>query len=444
LGPYRVVRRIGSGGMATVFEAEEERLGQRVAVKVLHKHLMARAGAADRFLREGRAVARIRHPHVVQIYGVGPAEAPYLAMELLDGEDLGARLERTGRLSVKAALDVLLPTLAGIAAAHDAGVIHRDLKPSNIFLSRVAGRQWPKVVDFGISKVVTAEDLTASDAVLGTVAYMAPEQARSVRSASFASDQYSMAVVLYECVTGALPFSGTGVFELVQAIMTAPVVAPSQVAPDVPAALDAAILRAMDRDPEKRFPSIRAFARALLPFASETAQHGYAGEFDPSPPSDEPAVANRALDPNVSPLGFTQTARLTVQGPARRRLLLLAPPLAVAVLVAVLLGLNARGPTPATPAQGPALAREPSPPAMAATAKPVELEPLAVPASAAPTFKAAEPATSVPRSPSSRAGESRVRAPATPSASLAGAAEACRKSPQGCTPLGHNDSPILP
>jgi serine/threonine-protein kinase len=430
--------------MATVFEAEEERLGQRVAVKVLHKHLMARAGAADRFLREGRAVARIRHPHVVQIYGVGPAEAPYLAMELLDGEDLGARLERTGRLSVKAALDVLLPTLAGIAAAHDAGVIHRDLKPSNIFLSRVSGRQWPKVVDFGISKVVTAEDLTASDAVLGTVAYMAPEQARSVRNASFSSDQYSMAVVLYECVTGALPFSGTGVFDLVQAIMTAPVVAPSQVAPDVPAALDAVILRAMDRDPEKRFPSIRAFASALLPFASETAQHGYAGEFDPSPSSVEAAaVANRALDSNVSPLGFTQTARLTVQGPARRRLFLLAPPLAVAVLVAVLVGLNARGPTPATRAEAPALAREPSPPDMVATAKPVELEPLAVPSSAAPTFKAAEPATSVPRSPS-RAGESRVRAPAAPSASIAGAAEACRKSPQGCTPLGHNDSPILP
>jgi serine/threonine-protein kinase len=444
-GQYRVVRRIGSGGMATVFEAEEERLGQRVAVKVLHKHLLARAGATERFLREGRAVARIRHPHVVQVLGVGPDEMPYLAMELLDGEDLGARLERAGRLEVRAALDVVLPTLAGIAAAHDAGVIHRDLKPSNIFLSRLAGRQWPKVVDFGISKVVTAEELTASDAVLGTVAYMAPEQARSVRGASFSSDQYSMAVVLYECVAGALPFSGAGVFDLVQAIMTAPVVAPSQVAPDVPAALDAIILRAMDRDPEKRFASIRAFASALLPFASESAQHAYAGEFDPSPAREEVAAVDRRLDPNVSPLGFTQTARLTVQGPTRRRWLLLATPaVAVAVLIALLVGRSARGPTPAAPVEVPAAAREPSPPDVVVAAKLVEVEPPAVPAPAAPSFKRAEPATPVPRSPSPRAGEPRVRAPATPSAPLAGTAEACRQSPQGCTQLGHNDSPILP
>jgi serine/threonine-protein kinase len=444
-GPYRVIRPIGSGGMATVFEAEEERLGQRVAVKVLHEHLVARTGAAERFLREGRAVARIRHPHVVQVLAVGPdTEAPYLAMELLDGEDLAARLERTGRLSVSAALDVLLPTLAGIAAAHDAGVIHRDLKPSNIFLSRLGGRQWPKVVDFGISKVVAADELTASDALLGTVAYMAPEHARSVRGASFASDQYSMALVLYQCVIGALPFSGSGPFELMQAIMTAPVVPPSQRVPGVPVALDAVVLRALDRDPARRFPSVRAFACALLPFASESAQHAWRGEFGPHACSDDRPATDHT---SVSPLGFTlQTGKVTQEGRPRRRFLLLAP-IALLPIVAGFLGVvhPTRVTSPAR-ADDPA-ASQPSPTVVAASvanAALLEVEPPPAPPPTAPTSQEPEAAKAAPRSPSVRTGGSRVRSPSLPGAASGSDDEACRKSPEGCAQLGHNDAPILP
>jgi serine/threonine-protein kinase len=430
--------------MATVFEAEEERLGQRVAVKALHEHLVARAGAAERFLREGRAVARIRHPHVVQVLGVGPdLEAPYLAMELLDGEDLGARLERTGRLSVSAALDVLLPTLAGVAAAHDAGVIHRDLKPSNIFLSTLGGRQWPKVVDFGISKVVAAEELTASDALLGTVAYMAPEHARSVRGASFASDQYALALVLYQCVTGVLPFSGSGFFELIQAIMTAPVVPPCQRVSGIPAALDAVILRAMNRDPARRFPSVRAFACALLPFASDGAQHTWRSEFAPHACAEDRAATDHT---SVSPLGFTlQTAGLTREGRARRRLLPLAL-VALTPVVAGLVGWNAsRGTSPAR-VDLPA-ASEPPPRALAASVANTalaEIDPPAAPPPVASSSKEAEPVKLAPRSAPVKAGEARARSRPPSGTAPANGEDACRNSPEGCAQLGHNDAPILP
>ena len=291
LGPYRLVRRIGSGGMASVFEAVDDVTGQRVALKRLHPHLAEREGAAERFLREGRSVARLSHRHVVRVIALGDdAETPYLAMELLAGEDLGALLTRKGALDVAEALDHVLPIFAAIAAAHDAGIIHRDVKPPNIVVAAdAAGEPCPKLVDFGISKQLSGpetRELTGSEAVLGTAAYMAPEQIRCVRDASFASDQYAIAVVLYQAVTGALPFAGRGVHEVFEAIMTAPFVAPNVLAPSVPAPVAAAIGRAMRRDPLRRFPSVRAFGAALLPFASERTQLALGDELEAVPESD--------------------------------------------------------------------------------------------------------------------------------------------------------------
>jgi serine/threonine-protein kinase len=273
-GPYRVVRRIGCGGMGSIFEAEDTGLGHRVALKLLHPHVAGRPGAAERFLREGRAAARIRHPHIVQVFALGTeGGTPYLAMELLDGEDLSQLIARKSRLPADEALDLVLPVVAAVAAAHDAGVIHRDLKPSNICTMRGHGtRPWPKVVDFGVSKVIAgdaANEVTGTDIVIGTAAYMAPEQARAACNASFRSDQYSLAVLLYECVTGAPPFSGRSVYEVLQSIMTAPLVVPSALVTGIPSALDRAVLRAMSRDPNDRFASVRAFGAAMLPFASE-------------------------------------------------------------------------------------------------------------------------------------------------------------------------------
>ena len=226
-GPTAPYAEIGSGGMATIFAAVDGVIHQRVAIKRLHPHIASRPGATERFLREGRAAARIRHPHVVQIFALGTSEgAPYLAMELLEGSDLGTVLTREGRLGVEDALEIVLPVIAGVAAAHDAGVVHRDLKPSNVFVSSgPRGRVWPKVLDFGVSKILDAEGdgpATATDGVIGTAAYMAPEQARTARSASFRSDQYSLGVLLYQCLTGELPFATAGMYDLVVAIMTAP------------------------------------------------------------------------------------------------------------------------------------------------------------------------------------------------------------------------------
>ena len=286
--PYRVVRQIGSGGMASIFEAVDTRLGHRVALKRLHPHIAERPGAAERFLREGRAAARIRHPHVVQVFASGAGDAgAYLAMELLEGSDLGALLAREGRLGVEAALELLLPAIAGVAAAHEAGVVHRDLKPSNIFVSSgPGGHPWPKVVDFGVSKVLEQDGgapATATDGVVGTAAYMAPEQARSVRDASFQSDQYSLAVVLYQCVTGKPPFATTGVYDLMVAIMTAPLVPPSQHAEGIPDGFDEVVLRAMSRNPRDRFPSVRAFGAALLRFARERDRLTWSAELHDGP-----------------------------------------------------------------------------------------------------------------------------------------------------------------
>lgn len=286
--PYRVVRQIGSGGMASIFEAVDTRLGHRIALKQLHPHIAERPGAAERFLREGRAAARIRHPHVVQVLASGVEETgAYLAMELLEGSDLGALLAREKRLGVEAALELLLPAIAGVAAAHEAGVIHRDLKPSNIFVSSgPGGRTWPKVVDFGVSKVLDPDGgspATATDGVVGTAAYMAPEQARSVRDASFQSDQYSLGVILYQCVTGKPPFAATGVYDLMVAIMTAPLAPPGQLVEGIPRAFDEVVLRAMSRNPRDRFPSVRALGAALLPFARERDRLAWSVELHDEP-----------------------------------------------------------------------------------------------------------------------------------------------------------------
>jgi hypothetical protein len=283
-GPYRVIGSIGSGAMGTVYEAVDTRLGRLVALKRLHPHIADSPGASERFLREGQAAARIRHPHVVQVLALGSeGGAPFLAMELLAGHSLATLLERRERLSVVEALDHVLPVIAAVGAAHDARVIHRDLKPSNVFVERGPGGQpWPKVVDFGVSAIVGGNDASADaslDGVVGTVAYLPPEQASGRSAGSFAGDQYALAVLLYECVTGERPFSGSSEYEVLGAILTAQVVPASRRADRVPRELDGILARAMNRDPGGRFPSLRAFGAALLPLASERARWSWSAEF---------------------------------------------------------------------------------------------------------------------------------------------------------------------
>jgi len=286
LGSYEIVRLLGHGGMGAVYEAVHRGLKRVAAIKTLHGRFATSPEIQARFLREGQAACRVRHPNAVEVFDVGvQGDIPYLVMELLAGEDLGTLLDREKRLPAERIADILVPALAALAVAHDHGIVHRDLKPDNLFLCDRRGTGvTPKLVDFGISKVAdddAARSLTGTSDLLGTPYYMAPEQVRAARSADARSDQYSMGVLLYEAMTGRRPFEGDTMFVVMSAIVAGNYPAPRSVEPTIPEALERVIVRAMHSSPEERFRSVRELARELLPFASERTRVLYADELRP-------------------------------------------------------------------------------------------------------------------------------------------------------------------
>ncbi len=225
-GKYRIERALGQGGMAAVFAAKHEKLGEEVAIKVLLPHFATNEEVVGRFEREARAVAKIKSHHVARVFDVGvlPEGSPYLVMELLHGEDLAARLAKSGKLPWKDAVYDVLDACEAVAEAHEAGIVHRDLKPSNLFIvtNASSSRRSPvKVLDFGISKVAQVDKLSTDfKSSMGTPFYMAPEQMRSSKNADARSDIWSLGVILYELTSGALPFEGTEMTEVVMAVAT--------------------------------------------------------------------------------------------------------------------------------------------------------------------------------------------------------------------------------
>ncbi|MEZ4405048.1 MAG: serine/threonine-protein kinase [Polyangiales bacterium] len=220
-GPYVVERLLGQGAMGAVYRATHARLGKPVVLKLLHAQHAGSAEIVRRFEREGRAAAAIRHPHVVDVTDVGEeGGVAYLVMEFLEGESLAAFLERHEGLAADRSVDLLLPVIAAVDAAHAAGVVHRDLKPENLFITRTAtGEPHPKVLDFGISRVVSDGGLRAGTAtLLGTPAYMAPEQVEQSRDADARSDQYALGVILYECLTGVCPFQDENIYRVLKRV----------------------------------------------------------------------------------------------------------------------------------------------------------------------------------------------------------------------------------
>jgi serine/threonine-protein kinase len=267
---YRIVRVIGVGGMGTVYEGEHRLIRRRVAIKVLAKDPSQAPESASRFERESQAAGQIGSDHILEVLDIGTTDEGqrYIVMEYLDGETLATRIERVRRLPAGHVALIARQVLVGLAAAHDAGIVHRDLKPDNVFILREkAGLlDFVKIIDFGISKFQRADTLhprlTSSGAVLGTPSYMSPEQARGT-AVDPRSDLHSVGVILFESVTGRVPFSGQNFNELMFQIATGERPHARDIVPDLDPRFDAMIDRAMQRDPEKRYQSAREFTREL-------------------------------------------------------------------------------------------------------------------------------------------------------------------------------------
>jgi serine/threonine protein kinase len=273
-GKYKIERILGRGGMGIVVAARHLELEERVAIKFLLRGGTGGDPAVlERFLREARAAAKVKNEHVCRVFDVGRLESgePYLVMEYLEGIDLADKLDANGPLSVTEAASFLIEACAALAEAHAMGIVHRDLKPANIFLAkRSDGSTCVKVLDFGISKWTESDAMTATSALIGSPAYMSPEQIVSARTVDRRADIWSLGVVLHELVAGAPPFEADTVLQLSIKIREQP---PDLLRDVVPHAskeihdLEAVVAKCLTKDPEQRYADMSELARALGPFA---------------------------------------------------------------------------------------------------------------------------------------------------------------------------------
>ncbi|MFO0661522.1 MAG: serine/threonine-protein kinase [Polyangiaceae bacterium] len=272
---YRVERVLGEGGMGVVLAATHLQFETLVAIKLLHPQVAnAAPEVLQRFQTEAKAVVRLKSEHVARVMDVGTLDTgePFLVMEYLEGQDLSEMLEKRGPLPVDEAIAYMLQACDGVAAAHAQGIIHRDLKPANLFVSKgVDGLPCIKVLDFGIAKASggSSFNMTSTAAVMGTPLYMSPEQMRSSKIVDVRSDVWSLGVILFQMLTGTIPFIGESMPELVLAVVQNPV--PPISRPDVPLALAQVVEACLAKDPGQRIQSIGALARALAPFGDEDA-----------------------------------------------------------------------------------------------------------------------------------------------------------------------------
>ena len=266
IGAYSGLERIGRGGMGEVYKAIHPRLGRPVAIKVLPSDLRDQPSSLRRFAREAQAMARLRHPNIVAIHDFGDAEEPYIVMDFVAGETLAARLRARGRLTLAEALPLLADVAAALDHAHAAGIVHRDVKPANVMIEPAAdaiGRERAVLMDFGVAHLSAAlTQLTVSGGVVGTLDYVSPEQVRGASDLDGRSDIYSLGVMAFEALTGRRPFVHQHAAAMVMAHLTTPPPDPRELA-EVPEAAAAAVLRALAKEPEERFPSAGAFIAAL-------------------------------------------------------------------------------------------------------------------------------------------------------------------------------------
>jgi len=322
LGKYRLTRTLGSGGMGVVYEAHHDLLGIDVAIKVLRPELAPEQHGAARLLNEARAAARIESEHIVRVLDVGVLEngIPFLVMDRLYGQDFEKLLKGHGPLSIRDAVDYLLEALVAVGAAHSAGIIHRDLKPSNLFLAeKKDGSNVVKVLDFGIAKRLSnpaeswAGAITTTGSVMGSPAYMAPEQLRAAKQVDGRADIWATGVILYELLTGKSPFLRSNAFHVLTAVLEDNPPPPGTLRREIPPQLESAILRCLKRDPNARFPHALGLAEVLAPFGGRRAELALARlkELPPAPPianardeESEPTISS-----DISSPGGTRDAK---------------------------------------------------------------------------------------------------------------------------------------
>ena len=277
-GKYIIERVIGRGGMGFVLAAHHPQLHQTVAVKLLHGPMAARPDTAARFVREARAAARLRNQHVARVMDAGTDEngRQYMVMEYLSGDNLRALYAREGIASLAATVGYVAQACEALAEAHAAGIVHRDLKPENLFLTKAAdGSPLIKVLDFGISKVLMPDPsatpagdiVTNNQEILGSPAYMSPEQLCTPASVDARTDIWALGVILYELLTGQRPFNRPGFAELMAEVVTLTPTPPRELSREIPAELSTVVMRCLSRKPQDRFQHIGELAAALAPWA---------------------------------------------------------------------------------------------------------------------------------------------------------------------------------
>jgi eukaryotic-like serine/threonine-protein kinase len=281
-GQFRVLEKVGTGGMGSVYKASQPAMNRMVAIKILHPKLAGRKDLTSRFRREARAMSQLTHPNTAKVFMYGEAEEDgslYIVMEMLEGRNLNQTVRKEGPMPAERAIPILIQVCGALQEAHDLGIVHRDLKPENIFLSRQGGiEDYPKVLDFGLAKVTERQMqpgsviLTQEGMVFGTPEFMSPEQAQG-RILDARSDIYSLAVILYEVLTGKLPFSARTPMEYIQKHVMEPAIPLNQRVPErvFPKGLEDVLARALKKKPDERFQSAAEFGEALRAYGGSAA-----------------------------------------------------------------------------------------------------------------------------------------------------------------------------
>ncbi|HWA78095.1 MAG TPA: serine/threonine-protein kinase [Polyangiaceae bacterium] len=325
-GKYRIERLLGVGGMGAVVEARHEKLGEKAAIKFLLPRQGANQRLAARFLQEARTASKLRSPHAVRVFDIDSRAdgTPYIVMEYLQGETLAARLASAARYDIALLVDEVLEACVAIAEAHALGIVHRDLKPANLFLAKGAGGVvGMRVLDFGISKMLEvsahgSESLTG-DSPIGSPPYMSPEQFTEPSAVDHRTDIWSLGVVLYEGLTGALPFSGDTFASVCTSVLHSQPQKVASLRADVPAELASIVEKCLTKDSRQRFQSVQSLASSLSPYASERGRRAL-NLVDAVSTREERAI--EASEPNPKATAATVTAldagTLSAAAPATR------------------------------------------------------------------------------------------------------------------------------